>query len=80
MNSKTLKPIFIIEAPSNISMLHVQAFRKEIDKGEIKNDYHIIFIIGDQNQFKFQCFYDKNIKEKKIEDIQKEIFDKLKIS
>jgi hypothetical protein len=66
------KPIFIISIPENSDVEKVVEYIiKEFD------DYHVLFFVQDIKEFKFECFYAKDMTHVKFEKLKDIIKDKL---
>lgn len=67
------KPIFIIGLPFDTENINFGKIKKYL------NDYHILVYIGKNfEEPKFQVFYDKDIEEKKIEEVQQMILEEIR--
>ncbi len=67
------KPIFTIGLPLDIENVNIGKIKEDLP------DYHVLIYLGKNiEEPKFQVFYDKDIDEKKIEEVQKMIMEEIK--
>ena len=70
------KPIFIVEAPMMQTHEEVANVQKVLEKK--LNDYHVLMVQMDVNNFNFKVFYDKDFTEINYNELRKLINKKLK--
>ena len=70
------KPIFIVEAPMMQTQEEFAKLQKVLENK--LNDYHVLMVRMDVNDFNFKVFYDKDFTEINYDELRKLINEKLK--
>lgn len=70
------KPIFIVEVPMMQTHEDFVNVQKVLENK--LNDYHVLMVQMDVNDFNFKVFYDKDFTEIKYDELRKLIKEKLK--
>ena len=70
------KPIFIVEAPMMQTQEEFANVQKVLENK--LNDYHVLMVQMDVNDFNFKVFYDKDFTEINYDELRKLINEKLK--
>jgi hypothetical protein len=70
------KPILIVEAPMMQTHEEFANVQKVLEKK--LNDYHVLMVQMDVNNFNFKVFYDKDFTEINYNELRKLINEKLK--
>ena len=69
------KPIFIIESPIIQTREEFDRMQKTL-QNEL-NDYHVLMVSSDRDEFNFEVFYDKDFTHVNYDELKKIIYDKL---
>lgn len=76
------KPILIVKLPTSVGEEHffeaVEHFKKEVFTGDIKQDYHIIFVLTDRHEFEFECLNAKDLEALDFKELKSEMLKVLK--
>jgi hypothetical protein len=75
---KIVKPLIIIKVPNRWPIEALQDMRISLKGSAVSQDYFILLIADDIDQVDVKVFYDKDIEEKKLEDIQTELLNLIK--
>jgi hypothetical protein len=67
------KPIFIMRVPYQMSNAELDRLRDDISKDGISDDYHILVIPSDVNEYKFEMYNADKIETQKWNDIVNKI-------
>ena len=70
------KPIFIVEAPMMQTQEEFANVQKLLENK--LNDYHVLMVKMDVNDFNFKVFYDKDFTEINYDELRKLIKERLK--
>lgn len=70
---KQVKPLIVIKVPSRWPQSFVEESRVNFRNSPVANDYYLLILSDDIEEANVKVFYDKDITEKKIEDIQTEL-------
>jgi diphthamide biosynthesis methyltransferase len=54
--SKKAKPIFVIKVPQNMSSTELRQVRDSMVKDDIKDDYHILVVPAQVDEFEFEMY------------------------
>ena len=71
------KPIFIVEAPMMQTQEEFAKLQKVLENK--LNDYHVLMVRMDVNDFNFKVFYDKDFTEINYDELRKLINEKIEI-
>lgn len=74
---KNIKPIVVIKVPSHNSQEHFEEMRNSLKESVMSKDYYFLIFPDDINEVDVKIFFDKDIEEKKIEDLHKDILETL---
>jgi len=54
--SKKAKPIFVVKVPQNMSSTELRQVRDSMVKDDIKDDYHILVVPAQVDEFEFEMY------------------------
>lgn len=71
-------PLCVIKYPSSLPAEWVMGNLQSLEKSLMGESYFFLMLPSTENDFDAKVFFDKDIEEKKLEDIQKEILTQIK--
>lgn len=78
MSKTEPKPIFIIGIPHHPFVSGDTLMKTYEDYSDRFPDYHVVMYVHPYDDFKFQCFYNKDIREADIEEMKRYIKEQVK--
>lgn len=73
-----MKPIFIIKMPSSVHGTEFGHIRDAIKSvKELKENYIVMIVVSDSNEFQFEAFYPKDFDVKSLDEIKSMVNEKL---
>lgn len=68
-----MKPLVVISIPKSISESSLQSLKRGIEEGELNKEYLFLYVPTNAASTEVKVFYHKDITEKSLEELRKEL-------